>query len=617
MSVALATPLLGELDLFLFRQGHHERLWEMLGAQPRPGGCRFAVWAPNAREVRVVGDFTGWGPYDGVVLDPVGDSGIRAGFVPGAERGQRYKYRVHGADGRWVDRADPMARYAERPPHTASVIYEPSYTWGDHAWLARRRNDHHARPMSVYEVHLGSWRAGLSYRELADQLVAHVLDLGFTHVELMPVMEHPYGPSWGYQVTGYYAPTSRFGTPDDFRYLVDRLHQAGIGVLLDWVPAHFPKDEWALAMFDGTALYEHPFAGEHPDWGSLVFNYGRWEVRNFLIANALYWLEEFHIDGLRVDAVASMLYLDYSRRDGEWAPNAYGGNEHLEAIDFLRLLNATVYRSFPDVIMIAEESTAWPGVSRPVDWGGLGFGLKWNMGWMHDTLSYISRDPIYRSHHHDELTWPTVYAFDEQFLLPISHDEVVHGKGSLIGKMPGDWWQKQAGLRGFLAYMWAFPGKQLLFMGCELADEREWSEAAGLDWSLLSSWSIPALLRELNRLYRSHPALWARDTAPDGFRWIAWDDWQQNVVSFIRLAPGAPPVACVVNFSGVPRIGYRIGLPAAGQWAEILNTDAECYGGTGTGNYGAVLADGPPSHGHPHSAEVHIGPYAAVWLSLS
>jgi len=395
---------------------------------------------------------------------------------------------------------------------------------------------------------------------------------------------------------------------------VDRLHQAGIGVLLDWVPAHFPKDEWALARFDGTCLYEHPDTrrGEHPDWGSLVFNYGRWEVRNFLIANALYWLEEFHIDGLRVDAVASMLYLDYSRGHGQWEPNAYGGREHLEAIDLLRELNSTVYRNHPDVVMIAEESTAWPGVSRPVDWGGLGFGLKWNMGWMHDTLGYVGRDPVHRTYHHDELTWPSVYAFDEQFVLPISHDEVVHGKGSLVGKMAGDRWQRLAGLRGFLGYMWAFPGKQLLFMGCELADEREWSEARGLDWSLTGD-GTPDLLRDLNRVYRESPALWARDTSPDGFGWIRSDDRAANVISFLRHADGEM-LACVVNFSGVPRIGYRIGLPEGGRWEEVVNTDADVYGGSGVGNFGGVDADATPEDGQPHSARVHVGPYAAVWF---
>jgi 1,4-alpha-glucan branching enzyme len=602
---------INDFDLFLIGQGRHERLWEVLGAHVRGAGTRFAVWAPNAREVQVAGDFTGW---EGVPLERLGSSGVWSGYVDGAAAGHRYKYRIHGADGRWVDKADPLARATEAPPRTASVIEQSAYEWGDDAWVGARRTDHHARPMSVYEVHLGSWRPGLSYVELADQLVAYVTDLGFTHVELLPVAEHPYGGSWGYQVTGYYAPTARFGSPDEFRHLVDRLHQAGVGVLLDWVPAHFPKDEWALARFDGTCLYEHPDPrrGEHPDWGSLVFNYGRWEVRNFLVANALYWLEEFHIDGLRVDAVASMLYLDYSRGHGQWEPNAYGGREHLEAIDLLRELNATVYRSHPGVVMIAEESTAWPGVSRPVDWGGLGFGLKWNMGWMHDTLGYVGRDPVHRTYHHDELTWPGVYAFDEQFLLPISHDEVVHGKGSLVGKMPGDRWQKLAGLRGFLAYMWAFPGKQLLFMGCELADEREWSEARGLDWTLTGE-GTPGLLRDLNRVYRESPALWAKDTSSDGFGWIRHDDRASNVVSFLRHADGET-LACVVNFSGVPRVGYRLGLPEDGRWEEVVNTDAQVYGGSGVGNFGGVDADGGAADGQPHSAQVHVGPYAAVWL---
>jgi 1,4-alpha-glucan branching enzyme len=597
----------GDLDLFLLSQGRHERLWEVLGAQPREGGSHFAVWAPNAREVRVVGDFTNWG--DGEPLRRLGPSGVWGGFVPGAAAGHKYKYRIHGADGQWTDKADPMATATECPPKTASVIYESAYEWGDAHWMDRRPSDHHARPMSVYEVHLGSWRPGLSYRELADQLTEYVTELGFTHVEFLPVAEHPYGGSWGYQVTGYYAPTARFGSPDDFRYLVDRLHQAGVGVLLDWVPAHFPKDAWALARFDGAPLYEHadPRRGEHPDWGSLVFDYGRPEVRNFLVANALYWLEEFHIDGLRVDAVASMLYLDYSRGPGQWAPNAYGGNHHLEAIDLLKQLNETVYRTHPGVVMIAEESTAWPGVSRPVDWGGLGFGLKWNMGWMHDTLEYVERDPVHRSYHHAQLTWPSVYAFDEQFVLPISHDEVVHGKRSLVSKLPGDRWQRLAGLRGFLAYMWAFPGKQLLFMGCELADEREWSEQNGLDWSLTGE-GTRELIRDLNRAYREDPALWAQDTKPEGFEWITHDDHAANTIAFTRKGPDGELLACVVNFSGVPRIGYKITLPKAGVWQEIINTDAQTYGGTGVGNFGEVetTADG--------EAEVNIGPYAAVWL---
>ncbi|MFV2018589.1 1,4-alpha-glucan branching protein GlgB [Micromonospora sp. LOL_023] len=617
---AALTETIGDFDLYLFAEGRHEQLWRMLGAHPQPGGCRFAVWAPNARRVRVIGDGPGWGPYEGQELDRLGSGGVWAGFVSGMVAGQRYKYRVQAADGSWSDRADPMANATEVPPRTASVVYQSGYVWQDADWMAARRGDHHARPMAVYEVHLGSWRPGLGYRELADQLVGYVTDLGFTHVEFMPVMEHPFGGSWGYQVTGYYAPTSRFGTPDDFRHLVDRLHQAGIGVLLDWVPAHFPRDAWALARFDGTPLYEHPDPrrGEHPDWGSLIFDYGRREVRNFLVANALYWLDEFHIDGLRVDAVASMLYLDYSRGPGQWLPNDEGGNAHHEAIELIKELNATAYRLHPGTVMIAEESTAWPGVTRPTDWDGLGFGLKWNMGWMHDTLSYLARDPVHRSHHHDELTWPASYAHTEQFLLPISHDEVVHGKGSLTAKLPGDRWQRLAGLRGLLAYMWAFPGKQLLFMGSELADEQEWSEQRGLDWSLAADPAVDgvrALLRDLNTVYRGCPALWEQDVVPAGFRWIDHTDRAANLVSFLRYAADGGVLACVVNFSGTPRHGHPVGLPTPGRWREVVNTDARHYGGSNVGNMGVVLADGPPLHGQPASATVQVGPFAAVWLA--
>jgi 1,4-alpha-glucan branching enzyme len=621
MVAVAAAP--GELDLFLISQGRHERLWDVLGAQVDRVGVSFAVWAPNAQEVRVIGDGPGWGPYDGAPMTRLGPSGVWHAFVPEARAGQRYKYRVHGADGVWRDKADPMARATECPPATASVITASSYDWNDADWLAGRVAGGlpHERPMSVYEVHLGSWRPGLSYVELAEQLVAHVRGLGFTHVELLPVMEHPYGGSWGYQVTGYYAPTARFGSPDEFRYLVDELHQAGIGVLLDWVPAHFPRDEWALARFDGTALYEHPDPrrGEHPDWGSLIFDYGRPEVRNFLVANALYWCEEFHIDGLRVDAVASMLYLDYSRNEGEWAPNVFGGNLHLEAIDFLRELNATVYRLHPGVIMIAEESTAFPSVSKPVDWGGLGFGFKWNMGWMHDTLSYVDKKPIHRMYHHDTLTLPSLYAFDEKFVLPISHDEVVHGKRSLVAKLPGDRWQRLAGLRGLLGYMWAYPGKKLLFMGAELAPEREWSEQHGLDWSAVAEPGVPGialLITDLNAAYRSAAALWHRDAEPGGFGWIMHDDAASNMLGFVRHAPDGSVVACVTNFSGVSRSDYRIGLPAAGRWVEVLNTDAAEYGGSGVGNLGAVHATERPWHGRPFSAVVQVGPYATVWLLL-
>jgi 1,4-alpha-glucan branching enzyme len=619
--VGEALPI-GELDLYLFSQGRHERLWTVLGAHPHDNGCWFAVWAPNAREVRIIGDFVGWAPNDGIPLTPLGLSGVWATSVPNARPGQCYKYRIHGADGAWRDKADPMATAGECPPRTASLVHQSHYTWSDDAWLAKRaeQRDHHAQPMSVYEVHLGSWRPGLSYHELADQLVDYVTDLGFTHVEFMPVMEHPYGGSWGYHVTGYFAPTARLGDPDGLRFLIDRLHQAGIGVLLDWVPAHFPIDHWALARFDGTPLYEHPDPrrGHHPDWGSLIFDYGRPQVRNFLIASALYWLEEFHADGLRVDGVASMLYLDYSRQPGGWEPNVSGGNSNLEAIDFLRELNTTVYRLHPDVVMIAEESTAWPGVSQPVDWGGLGFGLKWNMGWMHDTLDYVAKDPIHRQHHHGQVTWPSTYAFDEQFVLPISHDEVVHGKRSLFAKLPGDRWQRLAGLRGLLTYMWSYPGKQLLFMGAELATEIEWSEHLGLDWSTQDdpgAQGVRDLVRDLNTTYRAEPALWSQDTTPAGFRWIAADDYHGNVLSFLRWAADGSVIACVINFSGLSKSDYRIGLPCAGVWRELLNTDAPCYGGAGVGNLGSIRADSSPSHGLPASAVLQLGPYAAIWLS--
>ncbi|MFY1691518.1 1,4-alpha-glucan branching protein GlgB [Plantactinospora sp. WMMB782] len=614
-------PTVGELDRHLIAEGRHERLWTALGARPAPGGgVAFAVWAPNARGVRVVGDFTGWGAHQGWPMRSLGSSGVWEIFVPEATAGQRYKFRILGRDGQWRDKADPMARHTEVPPATASVVYTSGYRWSDGEWLAQRaRRQPHQEPVSVYEVHLGSWRPGLSYRELADQLTGYVLEMGFTHVEFLPVMEHPFGGSWGYQVTGYYAPTSRFGDPDDFRHLVDRLHAAGIGVLLDWVPAHFPRDEWALARFDGTPLYEHPDPrrGEHPDWGTYVFDYGRPEVRNFLVANALYWCEEFHVDGLRVDAVASMLYLDYSRKDGEWLPNQHGGRENLEAIALLQEVNATVYRSHPGVLMVAEESTAWPGVTRSTDTGGLGFGFKWNMGWMHDTLSYLGRDPIYRQHHHNELTFSLVYAWSENYLLPISHDEVVHGKGSLLGKMPGDRWRKLAGVRALLAYMWAHPGKQLLFMGCELGDDREWSETRGLDWRLLDDpgrAGVQRLLRDLNHGYRDNPALWSQDTVPAGFRWIVSDDSGNNTLAFVRTAADGSPLVCVANFAALPHEGYRIGLPTAGRWSEILNTDADCYGGSGVGNLGAVTAEEQPWHGLPASAALRVPPLGVLWL---
>ena len=535
-------PTLGELDLHLISEGRHEELWRVLGARLRTGGdTAFAVWAPNARGVRVIGDFNHWDGR-GHPMRSLGGSGVWELLIPGVGAGTRYKYEICGRDGGWRRKADPMAALAEPPPATASVVYASGYEWGDQDWMrARAESDPYASPLSMYEVHIGSWRPGLSYVELADQLAAYVTDLGFTHVEFMPVAEHPFAGSWGYQVTSYYAPSARFGAPDDFRYLVDRLHQAGIGVVVDWVPAHFPRDSWALARFDGTPLYENadPQRGEHPDWGTLIFDYGRPEVRNFLVANALYWLTEFHVDGLRVDAVASMLYLDYSRGPGQWTPNPLGGRENLDAVSFLREVNATCYKRVPGIMMIAEESTAWPGVTRPVHLGGLGFGFKWNLGWMHDTLSYLSHDPVYRSYHHNQMTFSMMYAYTENFILPLSHDEVVHGKGSLLRKMPGDEWRQFAGLRSLLAYMWAHPGKQLLFMGSEFGQPTEWSQADGLLWRLLGEApyaGVRRLVADLNRVYAERPALWRLDTSPDGFGWIDANDTAGNVLSFLRFA---------------------------------------------------------------------------------
>ena len=542
-------PTLGELDVHLAGEGRHEELYARLGAHPRVvdgiAGVSFAVWAPNARSVSVVGDFNGW---DGRLhpMRSLGASGIWELFVPDLRSGVKYKFELRTSGGKLRVKADPLAFRTELPPRNASVVFESAYEWQDADWLDRRPADPLARPVSIYEVHLGSWRLNplegnrpLTYAELGEELAEYVSSLGFTHVELLPVMEHPYAPSWGYQVTGYFAPTARFGSPDDFRAFVDRLHAAGIGVILDWVPAHFPKDDWALARFDGTALYEHedPRRGEHPDWGTLVFNLGRNEVRNFLLASALYWLREYHADGLRVDAVASMLYLDYSRKEGEWVPNVHGGNEDLDAIEFLKQLNTVAHARQPGVLMSAEESTAWPGVSRPVDQGGLGFGLKWNMGWMHDTLAYLGRDPVHRRYHHDQLTFSLIYAFSENFVLPLSHDEVVHGKGSLLGRMPGDPWQRRANLRALYGYMWAHPGKKLLFMGGELGQESEWSSDGSLDWHLLERAEhagIQELVRDLNLRYREEPALWEVDFEPAGFRWLEANDADANVIAFAR-----------------------------------------------------------------------------------
>jgi 1,4-alpha-glucan branching enzyme len=617
-------PTIGELDQHLLGEGRHERLWQKLGAHETVvdgvAGTAFAVWAPNARAVRVVGDFNSW---DGRLhpMRSLGSSGIWELFVPGVGAGDKYKFELVTRAGALTLKADPLAFATEPPPATASVVYTSGHVWGDDDWMARRQQRNSVgAPISVYEVHLGSWRHGLSYRELAEQLPDYVADLGFTHVEFMPVAEHPYAPSWGYQVSAYYAPTARFGSPDDLRHLIDRLHQRGIGVLVDWVPAHFPKDAFALARFDGTALYEHedPRRGEHPDWGSLVFNFGRNEVRNFLIANALYWLEEFHVDGLRVDAVASMLYLDYSRKEGEWEPNEYGGNEDLDAVGFLKDFNMVVYREHPGAMTVAEESTAWPSVSRPVYLGGLGFGFKWNMGWMHDTLQYVTKDPIYRRFHHHQLTFSLIYAFSENFILPISHDEVVHGKGSLLGKMPGDTWRRFANLRAYLAYMWAHPGKQLLFMGSELGQESEWSHERSIDWEALADPNhrgVQALVRDLNRVYRERAALWERDASPEGFAWIDPNDVDDNVLSFIRYGASGEPLVCLCNFSPVPRSDYRVGLPRVGRWTEVLNTDAAPYGGSNVGNLGAVEAAEIGWDGQPASALVTLPPLATIWLA--
>ncbi|MCU1519459.1 MAG: 1,4-alpha-glucan branching enzyme [Pseudarthrobacter sp.] len=620
-------PTIGEVDLHLIGEGRHEKLWEVLGAHVQHyksslgdvDGVSFAVWAPNAQAVRVKGDFNAWDGRENS-LRSLGSSGVWEVFLPGVVAGACYKFEIKTKAGYWVEKADPLAFGTEVPPLTASRVVEPSYAFKDAEWMeARAQRDPHNSPMSVYEVHLGSWKLGLGYRELAKELVEYVKWLGFTHVEFMPVAEHPFGGSWGYQVTSYFAPTSRFGHPDEFRFLVDALHQAGIGVLLDWVPAHFPKDAWALAQFDGEPLYEHadPNLGEHPDWGTLIFDFGRTEVRNFLVANALYWLDEFHIDGLRVDAVASMLYLDYSREDGQWQPNRFGGRENLEAISFLQEVNATVYKTHPGAVMIAEESTAFPGVTGPTSHGGLGFGLKWNMGWMHDSLKYASEDPVNRKWHHGTVTFSLVYAFTENFLLPISHDEVVHGKGSMLRKMPGDRWQQLANLRAFMAYQWAHPGKQLIFMGTEFGQEAEWSEQHGLDWYLAD---IPAhrgvqlLTKDLNELYSSTPALYTRDNEPGGFQWINGGDADRNVLSFVRWDKDGNPLVCAINFSGGPHVGYTLGVPSVGDWREVLNTDSAVYGGSGVLNAGTLTSDAEPLHGQPATLTVTLPPLGAAYF---
>ena len=616
---------LGEIDLHLVGEGRHEQLYEKLGAHVTDEGVTFAVWAPNATKVSVVGEWNGW---DGSVnpMEQRGVSGIWETVVADAPERALYRYEITTREGHVLLKSDPYAFAAEEPPGNASRIFRSRHEWGDGEWMEQRRAaDPLAAPLSMYEVHLGSWRRTLEnktldYRQLGGQLGAYAKDMGFTHVELLPVMEHPYSGSWGYQVTGYFAPTARFGDPDDFRAFVDALHQQGIGVILDWVPAHFPRDEWALGRFDGTALYEHedPRRGAHPDWGTLVFNYGRNEVRNFLLSNALYWLREFHADGLRVDAVASMLYLDYSRREGEWVPNEFGGREDLDAVGFLQQLNEVLHGREPGVISAAEESTAWPGVSRPVYLGGLGFGFKWNMGWMHDTLDYFQHEAIHRRFHHHQLTFSLVYAFTENFILPLSHDEVVHGKRSLVDKLPGDRWQKLANLRALYAYQWAHPGKQLLFMGGEIAQWREWDAETSLDWHLLEQsdhQGVQSLVRDLNRVYRDTPALWEVDFEPSGFRWLEPNDAATNVLAFARFGKDPKrPLVCVCNLSPVPRYGYRVGMPVSGRWREALNSDSTFYGGSGEGNLGEVQAEALPWHDQPYSAELTLPPLGVVWL---
>ena len=618
-------PTIGELDLHLISAGRHEDLWKVMGAHCKNvqgvAGVAFTVWAPSAQGVRVVGDFNMWDGA-GYPMRSMGNAGVWELFVPGIGMGTKYKFNILTQAGNWLTKADPMAFYSEVPPANASIVFESDYQWHDAQWLGHRANlVPHKAPMSVYEVHLGSWQPGKTYRDLAVDLVAYVKDRGFTHVEFMPVAEHPYAPSWGYQVTGYYATTSRFGTPDDFRFLVDAFHQAGIGVIVDWVPAHFPKDEWALGRFDGTALYEHadPQLGEHPDWGTYIFDFGRNEVRNFLVANAVFLLKEFHIDGLRVDAVASMLYLDYSREDGQWTPNRFGGRENLEAVEFLKEMNATAYRAMPGIVTIAEESTAWPGVTTPTDAGGLGFGLKWNMGWMHDSLEYVKHEPVHRQYHHNEMSFSLVYAWSENYVLPLSHDEVVHGKGSIYQRMPGDDWQRLANLRAYYGFMWAHPGKQLLFMGCEFGQVGEWSQENGLEWHLLDHdrhVGVSKSIERMNKVYREHPALWERDDDPAGFQWLISDDSEGNVFAWVRWDHAGNPLISITNFAPVARNNYRLPLPIAGTWEEVFNSDDLAFGGSDVGNKLTIDGNGPSHFGQPTSADITLPPLATVWLVL-
>ncbi|MBI5596893.1 MAG: 1,4-alpha-glucan branching protein GlgB [Elusimicrobia bacterium] len=627
------TPLLSDDDLHFFNEGSHLNLYDRLGAHLGQGpdgtaGVHFAVWAPDAQYASVVGDFNGWdrGVHP---MSAVGSSGVWAVFIPGVVKGAHYKFHIASKHALYrADKADPFAFLAEAPPKTASVVWDLDYEWGDADWMRKRKRANSLDgPMSVYEVHLGSWMRvpeengrSLTYREMAPRLAAYASQQGFTHVELMPVMEHPFYGSWGYQTTGYFSPTSRYGTPQDFMFLVDTLHRAGVGVILDWVPSHFPTDEHGPGFFDGTHLYEHadPRQGFHPDWGSFIFNYSRNEVRSFLYSSALFWIEKYHADGLRVDAVASMLYLDYSRKEGEWIPNVHGGRENIDAIEFLRRLNTEVYARHPDVQMIAEESTAWGGVSRPTYTGGLGFGLKWDMGWMHDTLEYVKKEPVHRRWHHNELTFRMIYAFHENFMLPLSHDEVVHGKGSILGRMPGDDWQKFANLRALYSYQWAQPGKKLLFMGGEFGQWDEWNHEKSLDWHLLGAaphQGVKRLVADLNKVYRQEAALHQLDCDAAGFQWIDANDADNSAVSFLRLGKGGrEAVLCVFNMTPVPRHDYRLGAPWGGRWTEIFNSDAQAYGGSGVGNGGGVEADGVPFHGRDCSLNLILPPLGAIFL---
>ncbi len=619
-------PMLSDLDLYLLREGTHARLYDILGAHPDPvpqGGTRFAVWAPNAEKVSVIGDWNGWDPHAHALRPSEDHSGIWHGVIPEARHGHLYKFHIasHHHHQELV-KADPFAFAAETPPSTASRIWSLNHEWQDQAWMQTRASHNGLdAPMSIYEVHAGSWRRRdgqwLSFRELAHALADYVKEMGFTHVELMPITEHPFYGSWGYQTTGYFAPSSRYGTPEDFMYFVDHMHQQGIGVILDWVPSHFPTDAHGLHYFDGTHLYEHadPRQGFHPEWHSSIFNYGRSEVSSFLLSSAMFWLDKYHVDGLRVDAVASMLYLDYARKDGEWVPNQHGGKENLEAITFLRRLNETLYKAHPDTVSIAEESTAWPMVSRPTSMGGLGFGMKWNMGWMHDTLSFMKEDPVHRRYHLGKLTFSLVYAFSENFVLPLSHDEVVYGKGSLLGKMPGDAWQRFANLRLLLTFMWAHPGKKLLFMGGEFGQEREWAHEGELQWDLLqhpAHQGVRQMVRHLNALYKAEPALHEIDFSPDGFEWIEGNDTHNTAIVFLRKAREGAMLLVVCNLTPVPRQSYQVGVPGAGLWREVFNSDATDYGGSGWGNMGGVQTEAVSSHGRPHTLALTLPPLSTI-----